>query len=174
MSEPPYGSLYQDIWEPVPGHYQITYRALQPAVSVGGVRVHAVSSLRNLGVIMDSTMDMHSQIQSVKCAMFHHLRTISNIRRFLHRDTCVKAVLSLVMSRVDYCNSLLVGQSAAALRGLQLAQNYAARLVMGVRRRDHVTPTLQALHWLPIHQRVCYRLMCLLHKTLYTVTHQST
>ena len=79
-----------------------------------------------------------------------------------------KAVLSLVMSRVDYCNSLLVGQSAAALRGLQLAQNYAARLVIGLRRRDHVTPALQALHWLPIHQRVCYKLMCLLHKTLYT------
>ena len=99
-------------------HYQTTYRALQPAVSVGGIRVHAVSSLRNLGVIMDSTMDMHGQIQSVKCAMFHHLRTISNIRRYLDRDTCVKAVLSLVMCRVDYCNSLLVGQSAAAPRGL--------------------------------------------------------
>ena len=42
-------------------HYQITYRALQPAVSVGGIRVHTVSSLRNLGVIMDSTMDMHHQ-----------------------------------------------------------------------------------------------------------------
>ena len=83
-----------------------TYRALQPAVSVGGIRVHAVSSLRNLGVIMDSTMDIHGQIQSVKCAMFHHLRTISNIRRYLDRDTCVKAVLPLVMSRVDYCVTL--------------------------------------------------------------------
>ena len=99
-------------------HYQTTYRALQPAVRVGGIRVHAVSSLRNLGVIMNSTMDMHGQIQSVKCAMFHHLRTISNIRRYLDRDTCVKAVLSLVMSRVGYCNSLLVGRSASAPRGL--------------------------------------------------------
>ena len=76
------------------------------------------------------------------------------MRRFLDSDTCAKAVLSLVMSRVDYCNSLLklVGQSAAALRGLQLAQNYAARLVTGLRRRDYVTPALEALHWLPIHQ----------------------
>jgi len=135
-------------------HYQTTYQALRPAVCVGGVSVHAVSSLRNLGVTMDSTMSMHAQIQSVKNIMFHHLRTISSIRRFLDKDTCVKAVLSLVMSRVDYCNSLLVGQSVAALRGLQLAQNYAARLVMGLRRRDHVTPALRALHWLPIHQRV--------------------
>ena len=51
---------------------------------------------------------------------------------------------------------------------LQLAQNYAARLVMGLRRRDHVSPALDALHWLPIHQRVCYKPMCLLYKTLYT------
>ena len=69
---------------------------------------------------------------------------------------------------VDYCNSLLVGQSATALRGLQLAQNYAARPVMGLRRSDHVPPALEALHWLPIHQRVCYKLMCLLYRTLYT------
>ena len=117
-------------------HYQTTYRALQPAVSVAGVSVHAVSSLRNLGVIMDSTMDMHGQIRSIKCTMFCHLRTISSIRRFLDRDTCAKAVLFLVMSRVDYCNSLLVGQSAAALRELQLIQNYGAGLVMGLRWRD--------------------------------------
>ena len=111
---------------------------------------------------------MHSQIQSVKRAMFHHLRTISNIRRFLDREACVKAVLALVMSRMDYCNSLLVGQSPATLRVLQLAQNYAVRLVMGLRWCDYVTPALEALHWLPIHPRVCYKLMCLLHKTLYT------
>ena len=97
-------------------HYQITYRALQPVVCFGGISVHAVSSLHNLGVIMDSTMDMYGQIQSVKCTMFYHLHNISNIRRFLDRDTCARAVLSLVMSRVDYCNSLLVGQCAVALR----------------------------------------------------------
>ena len=88
-------------------HYETTYRALQPAVSFGGIRVHAVSSLRNLGVIMDPTIGRHGQIQSVKCAMFHHLCTINDIRRYLDRDTCVKTVLSLVMSRVDYGNSLL-------------------------------------------------------------------
>ena len=96
------------------------YRALQPAVRVGGISVRAQSSVRNLGVIMDSTMDMHDQIQGVKCAMFYYLRTISNIRRFLDRHTCDKAVLSMVMSRVDYCNSLLVDESAVALRGLDL------------------------------------------------------
>ena len=89
-------------------------------------------------------------------------------RGCLNRDICAKAVLSLVISRVDYYNSLLVGESAAALREVQLHQNYAARLVMGLHWRDHVTPALQAVHRLPIHQRVCYKLMCLLYKTLYS------
>ena len=136
----------------ITAHYQTTYGVLQLAVCIGGISVHAVPSLHNLGVIVDSTTDMHGQIQSVKCAMFYYLRTISNIRRFLDRDTCTKALLFLVMSRVDYCNSLLVGQSAAALWGLQLAQNYATHLVMGLRQHDLVTPALEALHWLPIHQ----------------------
>ena len=143
--------IYHEFMVIATPHYQTTYRALQPAVMVGGIRLHAVSSHRNLGVVMDSTMDMHGQIQSVKCAMFHHLRTVGNIRRLLDRDTCVNAVLSLVMSRVDYGDSLLVGQSAAALRGPQQAQNYAALLVMCLRQCDHVTPALQTLHWLPIH-----------------------
>ena len=126
------------------GHHDSTLPDHLPSAAAGCEcwwhQRYAVSSLHNLGVIMDSTIDMHSQIQSVKCAMFHHLRTISNIRRFLDRDTCVKAVMSLVVSRVDYCNSFLVGQSA--LQVLQLAQNYAARLMMGLRRCDHVTSVL--------------------------------
>ena len=152
-------------------HYQTTYRALQPSCerwwdqSACSVLPPATSASS-----WDSTMG-HAwpdpEASGAPC--FHHpAHRQQHQDAYLDRDTCVKAVLSLVMSRVDYCNSLLVGQSAAALRGLQLAQNYAARLVMGLRRRDHVTPALQALHWLPIHQRVCYKLMCLLHKTLYT------
>ncbi len=147
-------------------YYQAAHKLIRPTPSLGGVSVSASSALRNLGVTMDCTMTMKSQIQSVKCSMYNHLRSISKIRPFLDRSTCIKAVVSLVLSRLDYCNSLLVGQSTAALHDLQVAQNYAARVITGLNRGDHITATLEALHWLPVHQRVKHKLLCLLHKSL--------
>ena len=45
-------------------------------------------------------------------------------------------------------------------------QNAAARLVTGVRRRDHITPVLRQLHWLPVRQRVNFKLAVLVYQAL--------
>ena len=63
------------------------------------------------------------------------------------------------MSRLDYCNAILYGLPDAQLQKLQLVQNSAARLVTGTRRREHITPVLFALHWLPIRQRIQFKLL---------------
>lgn len=49
---------------------------------------------------------------------------------------------------------------------LQRIQNNAARVVTLTRKRDHITPTLRALHWLPVRQRIIYKLMLLTFKSL--------
>jgi len=49
---------------------------------------------------------------------------------------------------------------------MQSVQNAAARLVTGTRRTDHITPVLQSLHWLPVRQRVTFKLATLVHKYL--------
>ena len=72
------------------------------------------------------------------------------------------------MSRFDYCNAILYGIPDAQLLKLQLVQNSAARQVTGTRRREHITPVLFALHWLPIRQRIQFKLLLL----VYRCTHQ--
>jgi len=57
-------------------------------------------------------------------------------------------VQAFISCRLDYCNSLLYGISDGLLRRIQSVQNAAARLVTGVRRRDHITRVLRQLHWL--------------------------
>jgi len=52
------------------------------------------------------------------------------------------------------------------LQRLQSVQNAAARLVTGARRRDHITPVLRQLHWLPVHQRVAFKVAGLVHQSL--------
>ncbi|KAI4878960.1 hypothetical protein NFI96_004800, partial [Prochilodus magdalenae] len=64
---------------------------------------------------------------------------------------------SLVISRLDYCNSILAGLPLRAIRPLQLVQNAAARLIFNLPKFTHVTPLLRSLHWLPVVARIRFK-----------------
>jgi len=69
--------------------------------------------------------------------------------------------------RLDYCNSMFVELPDSTLAPLQRVLHAAARFVGGLQPRDHVTATLIALHWLPVRQRITYKLCCLMHGVVY-------
>ena len=68
-------------------------------------------------------------------------------------------ITSFIFSRLDYCNALLVNLpfSTIGLAPLQRVQNAAARLLLGLPRRDHVRPALKELHWLPVVFRIKFK-----------------
>jgi hypothetical protein len=112
---------------------------------------------RDLGVLLDSEMTMRQHINHVVSVGFYHLRRLRQIRRHISRDVIKQLVCSLVLSRMDYRNSILTGLPASTLAPLQRLQNAAARLVMCLRARDHVTSALSDLHWLPVCFRIKYK-----------------
>ena len=67
-------------------------------------------------------------------------------------------VCCFVLSRLDYCNSTLAGLPSKSLEKLQKVQNNAARLILRKSKREHVTPLLYQLHWLPIEVRIDFKL----------------
>ena len=71
---------------------------------------------------------------------------------------------AIVGSRLDYCNAILVGISEANLNKLQCVQNTLARVVKGTRHRDHISPVLADVHWLPIRARITYKTATLVFK----------
>ena len=105
-------------------------------------------------------------VSRVAQACFFHLRRLRSIRAQLGRDVTVRLVTALVFSRLDYCNAVLAELPATTLAPLQKVLHAAARLVSDLRPHDHVTSTLRGLHWLPIEQRVDYKLCLLVHKAL--------
>jgi len=76
----------------------------------------------------------------------------------------------IVSSRLDYCNSLLSGTSAGNLDRLQVVQNALARTVCRATWSSSVTELRRSLHWLPIRQRVEYKLAVITYNTIQTNT----
>ena len=65
---------------------------------------------------------------------------------------------------------ILYGTSTSNLNKLQRVQNALARTAMMTKQRDHITPVLARLHWLPVTARVHFKIALLTFKTL--TTHQ--
>ena len=98
---------------------------------------------------------------SVSCA------ELEKIRSFLSTDAANKLAVSLILSRSDYCYSLLAGLPDNKLNKLQRIQNHAARLVLRMSRHASATALLRTLHWLPVKARIQYKIACLCFQCIY-------
>ncbi len=153
-----------------PRYYHDWISAAHPQVKIGDITIRPSATVRNLGVVLDSEMSMISQISALSRRANFYLRSISRIRGHLDNDTCAAAVRALVVSRLDYGNALLYGAPVSSLQRLQTTQNNAARLVTKTPMGDHITHVLQRLHWLPVRQRIVFRILSL----TYTIIHSDS
>ena len=83
------------------------------------------------------------------------------VRSSLTLEAAKTLVHAFVSSRLDYCNSLLYGIGDGLLTKLQTVLNAAARVATGTRKFNHITPVLRQRHWLPVRQRITFKLACL-------------
>ena len=114
-------------------------------------------------VTIDNALSLKKHISKVVSVCYFHLCRLKPIRRILGRQITTSLVSFFVLSRLDYCNSVLAGLPKSTIVSLQRVQNAAARLICGPGPHDHVTPALYELHWLPVEQRVTFKLCTLLH-----------
>ena len=128
---------------------------------LGDASIPPSDTVRNLGVTLDTHLTMQKHIGKVCSTAFYHLRKIAKIRKHISRSAAVQLVSALVLSHIDYGNSLLAGLPANRLYPLQKVQHAAARVVTGARRRDPMTRHLKDLHWLPISYRIDFKIAVL-------------
>ncbi|KAM9568853.1 ADP-dependent glucokinase isoform 4-T19 [Salvelinus alpinus] len=131
------------------------------AITVDNSIVSSSQSAKNLGVILDNTLSFSTNIKAVTRSCRFMLYNIRRVRPCLTQEAAQVLIQALVISRLDYCNSLLAGLPACAIKPLQLIQNAAARLVFNFPKFSHVTPLLRSLHWLPVEARIRYKTMVL-------------
>jgi hypothetical protein len=124
-------------------------------------------TVRNLGVIFDQTLSLHAHISDICKKANFQLWRIKQIRKNISEECAKTLVQSSVMSLLDYCNALLFGLPAAEISRLQMVQNCAARIIKCASRREHITPLLHSLHWLPVKFRIMYKVNIITFKALH-------
>ena len=138
----------------------------QTPLLVGRDMIVPVPVARDLGITLDKHLTLHQHINNVSKSGSYAIRNIGRIRKYLNNEDCEKLVHAFVTSRLDCCNSIFYGLPDCELAKLQRIQNTAARLVVRLKKSDHITPVLQKLHWLPIKSRINYKIFLLTYQAL--------
>ena len=134
-------------------------------LKVGNNIIKSSTSVRNLGIVLDSHMCM-TQVNSLISPVDYHLRNSRRIAKFLDQDTKHHVIRCLFLSRMDYGNALLYGCKSKDLDRLQALQNKAVKLIFNAGKLDSPAPLLNTLHWLPIQERIKYKLCMYIYKCL--------
>ena len=125
------------------------------------------SSVRNLGFFLDKNLNMNVHVTNLRKSCYNEIRKISHVRPFINEQCTIKLVISLVLSKLDYCNCIMYGMSENNFYKLQLIQNHAARIVKKAPKHSSASDLLFELHWLPIRQRVSYKIALTVFKCLH-------
>ena len=111
-------------------------------------------------------LTMETQVVSVVHYTYFHLWRIVQLCPYLDGGALTTLVHALVISRLDHCNALYMGLPLRLMQKLQMVQNVVARLLTGTRKYQHISPTLAALHWLPIHFCIHFKVLMMTYKAL--------
>ena len=117
------------------------------SIQVGTSTIQQSAVVRDLGFHLDSELSMKQHVAKVAAACFYHLSRLRQIRRQVGEEFTTQIVLALVISRLDYCNSLLAGLPVCTTEPFQGVQNAAALYSNSVRQTKPTPVTLAPIRW---------------------------
>ena len=133
---------------------------LPTSITMGNAQIPFKQSVKNLGFTLDCHLTMNTHVSNIARTCYFELRRLASIRRFLTSTATATLVSAFVLSRIDYCNSLLFGSAHDETSHLQRIQNYAARVILRLLKSSSITMHLKLLHWLPVKVRSTYKIAC--------------
>ena len=135
--------------------------SLPTSITIGNSQVPFKQSVKKLGPTLDCHLTLNAHVTNIARTCHFELRRLAYIRRFLTSTATATLVSAFVLSRIDYCNSLLFGSTHDVTSHLQRRQNHAARIILRLPKSSSITTHLKSLHWLPVKVRSTYKIACL-------------
>ena len=133
-------------------------------LSVGETSIPFLDVVKTLGLTLDAELSMEQHVSAVVRSCFFYIRSLRKVRPYITYKAASTIAVCLILSKLDYCNSIRSGLPPKQIKRLQAVQNAAARTVMKCKNKnktknpDHITPILRQLHWLPIQKRICHKI----------------
>ena len=126
------------------------FHNLPTSITIGNAQIHFKQSVKNLGLTLDCHLTTNAHVSNIARTRYCELRRLASIRRFLTSSATATLVSAFALSRIYYCNSLLLGSTHDETSHLQRIQNYAARVILRLPKSSNMTTHLKSLHWLPV------------------------
>jgi hypothetical protein len=136
-------------------------------LTIGSHHISPSSKAVNLGVVFDQHLKMDSQIKTICKKARFHLRNIGKLRKYLTDESTQKVVHAFVSSHLDCNNALLAGIPKSQIKKLQRIHNTSARVVTRSKKSESASQALKYLHWLPIKQRIEYKILTITYRCLH-------
>ena len=102
--------------------------------------------MKNLCFTLDCHLTVNAHVSNIARTCYFELRRLTSIRRFMTSTVTDTLVSAFVLSRIDYCSSLLFGSTHDVTSHLQLIQNYAARVILRLPKSSNITTHLKSLN----------------------------
>ena len=134
------------------------------SLHISNKTVKPVNHVRNLGYVMDSLLKNGPHVNKITSSCYCKLCNIAKIIPSLDTKSAQLITQALVLSCIDYCNSLLAGSPQYQIDKLQHIQNMNCWVICNIRKHDHVSPAMKDLHWLKMPKRITYKLCLLVYK----------
>ena len=134
---------------------------LPTSITMGNAQIPFKQSVKNFGFTLDCHLTKNAHVTNIARTSHFELRRLASIPRFLTSTATATLVSAFVLSRIDYCSSLLFGSTHDVTSHLQWIQNYAARVIFRLPMSSSITTHLKSLHWLPVKVRSTCKIACL-------------
>ena len=132
----------------------------QPSLTIGHSTISPSNVVRYLVMQLRADLSVADQVSKVARRCYYNIRQLRSIRSPLTPDALRDAAYALIVFRLHYCNALY------QLHRLKMLINTAAGVLSGRSRFDHIYIVKDVLHWLPITQKVRFKVCTLVYKSI--------
>ncbi|KAI5744606.1 hypothetical protein M8J76_003752 [Diaphorina citri] len=139
-------------------------------LSFNGTTIPYSNNVKNLGVIIDSTLSWESHINNVTKKCFFSFHSLNLLRRILPFNVRKLVCSTLILPIIEYADNVYIGMTKELQTKVQRLQNTCVRYIFGLRKYDHVSMCRASLGWLTMDQRREIHVSTLLWRVLNTRT----
>ena len=136
-------------------------------IKIGDPTIHWTSKINFLGTHLDERLSLKNHVQNRSRKANYNLKLIQNIRKYININTTKMLLSTLVLSQLDYVNSILPRTPITMIKPYQKIQNFAVRVAYKKSKREDTHICLQELHWLPTKYRTTFKLLTIVYNTLH-------